>query len=98
MIDNNFFNTEKSKEIPFIFVITSVWLILLALCALIGIIIVPIETSSNSYFVQLLFGGGKVLVSMFFVLLWLIGWYKAITFLLYLQFYIADLNSSPKEN
>jgi hypothetical protein len=98
MIDNNFLSNDKSKSIPFIFVLTTVWLILLALCALIGIIIVPIEISSSSYSVQLLLGSGKVLVSMFFVLIWLLGWYKAINFLLYLQFYISDLNSSPKEN
>jgi hypothetical protein len=98
MIDNNFLNNEKSKDIPFLFVLTSVWLILLALIALIGIIIVPIQISNTSYFIQLLLGAGKVLLALVFVFVWLIGWYKAINFLLYLQFYIADLNSSPKDN
>jgi len=98
MTNNNFLNSEKSKNLPFLFVLTSVWLVLLALLALIGIIIVPIQLSDHTYFIQLLLGAGKVIISLLFVLIWLIGWYKAINYLLYLQFYIADLNSSPKDN
>ena len=98
MIENNFLINEKSKNIPFIFTLTIVWLILLSLCALIGLIIVPIQSSSDSYIVQFLYGGGKVLISMIFVTIWLIGWYRAMNYLLHFQFYIAKLNSVPKEN
>ncbi len=98
MIDNNFLINEKSKNIPFVFTITVVWLILLSLCALIGLIIVPIQTSSNRYIIQLIYGGGKVLISMIFVVIWLIGWYRAMSFLLHFQFYVSELNSAPKEN
>lgn len=98
MIENNFLINGKSKNAPFVFTITIVWLILLSLCALIGLIIVPIQTSSNTYLVQLIYGGGKVLISLVFILIWLIGWYRAMTFLLQLQFYISEINSAPKEN
>lgn len=98
MIDNNFLINEKSKNIPFVFTITVVWLILLSLCALIGLIIVPVQSSSDSYLIQLLFGGGKVMVSLIFVLIWLIGWYKAMNYLLHFQFYVSELSSVPKEN
>lgn len=98
MIDNNFLINEKSKNIPFLFTLTVVWLILLSLCALIGLLIVPIQSSSDSYVVQLIFGGGKVLISLTFVMVWLIGWYRVMNYLLYFQFYVSDLNSVPKEN
>ncbi|MFV2016216.1 MAG: hypothetical protein ACC656_12355 [Candidatus Heimdallarchaeota archaeon] len=78
--------------------LTELTTLMLALLALIGIIIVPIQLSDHTYFIQFLLGAGKVIVSLIFVLIWLIGWYKAINYLLYLQFYIADLNSSPKDS
>ena len=73
----------------FIAVLSSVWLILLALCALIGILIVPV-TGNGSNVVVFLIGTFKVAVSLFAIAVWLFGWYRAMNFLLEYEFYRSE--------
>lgn len=58
--------------------LTVIWLILLAFCALIGVFIVPISVDSTSYLVIFVVSTIKVLASMLLVAIWLIGWYKSL--------------------
>ncbi len=87
-----------SDNMLFVTMLTIVWLILLALCAVIGILVVPINSTDHSYFVILLLGGGKVLVSLIFVGLWLVGWYKALNLLLQFEFYQFEINKDKIEH
>ncbi|MHA2501759.1 MAG: hypothetical protein ACXAE3_02630 [Candidatus Kariarchaeaceae archaeon] len=77
-------------NIPFLSVLTIVWLILLALCALIGILIVPVNPDIESKFLQFLISSGKVGLSLLVVGLWLFAWYRAMDLLLKIEFYLAD--------
>ena len=72
-------------NIPFISVLSAVWLILLALCALIGILIVPVDPAISNNFVIFLISAGKVGISLLVILVWLIGWYKAMDLLSRMQ-------------
>lgn len=98
MIDKAILNNEKGKNVPFMAVLTGVWLILLSLCALIGLLIVPVSTSNQSDLMVFVISTAKVSISLIFVLVWLVGWYKMMNYLLGFQFYLADLNSNPKDN
>lgn len=77
-------------KIPFIGVLTGVWLILLALCALIGMLIVPVDPSIGVEFIRFLISAGKVGLSLIVIFVWLLGWYKAMDFLLKVEFYLSD--------
>lgn len=86
-------NKINGNTILFFTVLTGVWLILLAFCALIGILIVPIEISQQNLFLSILISAGKVIISLIFIIVWLVGWYKTMNFLLHFEFYMSDINS-----
>lgn len=88
----------RKLNLPFYGVLTGVWLILLALCALIGALIVPVSNESNSKLVDFLISSGKVGISLIFVMVWLFAWYKAMDYLLKIEFYQAELNSVPTDD
>jgi len=88
----------KKLNLPFIFVLTGVWLILLALCALIGMLIVPVDTTINSEFLKFIISSGKVVLSLGVIGLWLFSWYKAMDFILNVEFYLAERTTVPKDD
>jgi hypothetical protein len=79
----------RKLNLPFIGVLTAVWLILLALCALIGALIVPVSNNYDSRIIDFLIDAGKVGISLVFVLIWLFAWYKAMDYLLKIEFYLS---------
>lgn len=81
-------------NVPFMMVLTVVWLILLALCALIGILIVPVGPDVSSKALQFVISAGKVGISLFVVGLWLLAWYKSMDFLLKIELYIGESSLS----
>ena len=73
----------KNGNSNFYFLLAGVWLIILGLWAIIGVIIVPIEPPVNSSdFMIFVFASGKVFASLILVLIWLIGWYKALIYMM----------------
>ncbi len=73
-------------------VITTVWLVILALWAIISVWIVPIHSPSPDKFISLLFAGLKILISLILVFLWLFGWYRSLGAILNLQLIHAENN------
>ena len=78
--------------------LTVVWLVLLTLCALIGLLIVPIEVQSDNYLVIVLIGGIKVFIAMTGVIVWLFGWFKGLRYLLLSEFYQSNITPDSKDN
>ena len=97
-MENSIITIKTSQNGSFIFLLTVVWLVLLTLCALIGLLIVPIDVSTDNYFIIVLIGGIKVLVSMVGVVVWLFGWFKGLQYLLLSEFYQSNTNFDPKDN
>jgi len=87
----------KKFNIPFLFVLTGVWLILLALCALIGYLIVPVDPSINSQLLRLIISAGKVGLSLTAILIWLYGWYRTMDILLKFEFYLSEEANSTND-
>ena len=86
-------------NIPFIAVLSGVWLILLSLCALIGYLIVPVGITVKFEFLRFLISIGKVVISLLAIFLWLLAWYKAMDLILNVEFYLAERNDlNPKDN
>ncbi|MEK9716070.1 MAG: hypothetical protein VW394_04845 [Candidatus Heimdallarchaeota archaeon] len=63
-------------------IITIIWLILLALCGLIGILIVPIDNHMFTNLMSYLISISKVLISSIAIIAWLLFWYKSMNYIL----------------
>ncbi len=81
---------------PFVGLLSAVWIYLLGLCLLIGYLVVPVENPEYSYFFTLLIGVGKIIISMAFILLWLLSWYKILGYIFIYEQSIALKNSESK--
>ncbi|MCY3411471.1 MAG: hypothetical protein INQ03_07560 [Candidatus Heimdallarchaeota archaeon] len=78
--------------------LSAVWVYLLGLCLLIGYLIVPIPKDQYSMFVTVLIDGSKILISMIFILLWLVSWYKVLGLLFYYELSLNDeINSTDSQ-
>ncbi len=85
----------------FFTILTGVWLILLSFCALIGILIVPVNSSNKGNLLIGVIAGGKVLLSLLLILIWLIGWYKTMNLIMQYELQFTDsknANQYSKEN
>ncbi|MHA2170736.1 MAG: hypothetical protein ACXAB7_12650 [Candidatus Kariarchaeaceae archaeon] len=85
----------------FFTILTGVWLILLSFCALIGILIVPVDSSNKGNWLVVMIAGGKVLLSLLLILFWLIGWYKTMNLIMQYELQFAgskNSNQYSKEN
>ncbi|MGB1811471.1 MAG: hypothetical protein ACPHM3_03280 [Candidatus Kariarchaeum pelagius] len=63
-------------------ILTIIWLILLALCGLIGILIVPIDNQMFTNLMSYLISISKVLISSIAIIAWLLFWYKSMNYIL----------------
>ncbi|MEL0163405.1 MAG: hypothetical protein VW886_00320 [Candidatus Heimdallarchaeota archaeon] len=63
-------------------ILTIIWLILLALCGLIGILIVPIDNQMLTNLMSYLISISKVLISSIAIIAWLLFWYKSMNYIL----------------
>ncbi|MGA0276364.1 hypothetical protein EB155_00555 [archaeon] len=63
-------------------ILTIIWLILLALCGLIGILIVPIDSQMFTNLMSYLISISKVLISSIAIIAWLLFWYKSMNYIL----------------
>lgn len=73
--------------------LSAVWIYLLGLCIVIGYLVVPIEDPNLSPFVSLLIGGGKVIISLLLVILWLISWYKVLGYIFHYELSLGINNT-----
>ena len=71
-------------------ILTGVWLILLSFCALIGILIVPVNSSGQGNWVTVVIAGGKVLLSLLLIFIWLFGWYKTMNLVMQYELQFVD--------
>ena len=79
-------------------VISAVWLILLALCGLIAIFVVPYTPINDAKFLLFVIDAGKVFVSLLVILVWLLGWYKSMDYLLQFEFYKSTTTLAPRDD
>lgn len=91
-------NKQTSETLPFITILTLVWLILLAFCSLIAILIVLTPASHSSYFMAFLIGSIQVLISMIFIMIWLYGWYRGMKYLLNMELMIGKTTEDSINN
>lgn len=63
-------------------ILTIIWLILIALCGLIGILIVPIDNQMFTNLMSYLISISKVLISSIAIIAWLLFWYKSMNYIL----------------
>lgn len=79
------------------FMLFMIWLIILALWAIIGVLIVPIEPPKDAtVFILIIYGGGKVAISGLLVLLWLFIWYKSLDFILKHEFFESEVSENTE--
>ena len=87
----------KTENNLLYFMLFMIWLIILALWAIIGVLIVPIEPPNDAtILIQIIYGGGKVAISGLLVLLWLFIWYRSLDFILKHEFFESE-NRENKE-
>ena len=87
----------KNENNVLYFMLFMIWLIILALWAIIGVLIVPIEAPKDAtLLIQIIYGGGKVAISGFLVLLWLFIWYRSLEFVLKHEFFDSKMESNTE--
>ncbi len=87
----------KNENNILYFMLFMIWLIILALWAIIGVLIVPIEPPEDAtVFIQIIYGGGKVAISGFLVLLWLFIWYRSLGFVLKHEFFESKIEDNTE--